>query len=72
MEQEVALLVSKADIAEELDRLDAHVNEVERLIGTGEPAGRPLDFLMQELMREANTICSKSRRDQNHPQCARL
>lgn len=60
VEQEVALLVSKADIAEELDRLDAHVKEIERLIGAGEPAGRPLDFLMQELMREANTICSKS------------
>ena len=60
IEQEVALLVSKADIAEELDRLDAHVNEVERLLGVGEAAGRPLDFLMQELMREANTICSKS------------
>lgn len=60
VEQEVALLVSKADIAEELDRLDAHVNEIERLMGAGDPAGRPLDFLMQELMREANTICSKS------------
>ena len=60
VEQEVALLVNKADIAEELDRLDAHVNELERLLGAGEPAGRPLDFLMQELMREANTICSKS------------
>lgn len=60
VEQEVALLVNKADIAEELDRLDAHANEIERLMGAGEPAGRPLDFLMQELMREANTICSKS------------
>ncbi len=60
VEQEVALLVSKADIAEELDRLNAHVNEIERLMGAGEPAGKPLDFLMQELMREANTICSKS------------
>jgi len=60
VEQEVTLLVNKADIAEELDRLDAHVNELERLTGAGEPAGRPLDFLMQELMREANTICSKS------------
>lgn len=60
VEQEVALLVTKADIAEELDRLDAHVNEIERLMGAGDPAGRPLDFLMQELMREANTICSKS------------
>ena len=60
IEQEVALLVQKADIAEELDRLDAHVNELERLLGAAEPAGRQLDFLMQELMREANTICSKS------------
>lgn len=60
IEQEVALLVQKADIAEELDRLDAHVNELERLLGVAEPTGRQLDFLMQELMREANTICSKS------------
>lgn len=60
VEQEVALLSSKSDIAEELDRLDAHANEIEWLAGAGEPAGRPLDFLMQELMREANTICSKS------------
>ena len=60
IEQEVAILVNKADIAEELDRLDAHVNEVERLIGGSEASGRRLDFLMQELMREANTICSKS------------
>jgi len=60
IEQEVALLASKSDIAEELERLDAHVCEVARLIDAGEPAGRALDFLMQELMREANTICSKS------------
>lgn len=61
IEQEVALLVNKSDIAEELDRLDAHVSEMERLVGvSNEPVGRPLDFLMQELMREANTICSKA------------
>ena len=54
------MLASKADIAEELDRLDAHVKELERLLDVSEPVGRKLDFLLQELMREANTICSKA------------
>jgi len=60
LEQEMAVLVHKTDVAEELDRLDAHVKEVRRVLGNDEPAGRRLDFLMQELNREANTLGSKS------------
>ncbi len=60
VEQECALLMQKLDVAEELDRLDAHVEEVRRVLEQGSPAGRRLDFLMQELNREANTVGSKS------------
>jgi len=60
VEQECALLVQKLDITEELDRLEAHLEEVQRVLEKGSPAGRRLDFLMQELNREANTIGSKS------------
>jgi uncharacterized protein (TIGR00255 family) len=60
IEQECALLMQKLDIAEELDRLEAHLEEVRRVLKQGSPAGRRLDFLMQELNREANTIGSKS------------
>jgi len=59
-EQEVALTVAKGDVAEELDRLDAHLGELARVLGLGEPVGRKLDFLMQEFNREANTFGSKS------------
>lgn len=58
--QEVAYLSQKSDIAEELDRLDAHVSEVRHTLQQNEPIGRRLDFLMQELNREANTLSSKS------------
>lgn len=58
--QEVALLVLKGDVREELDRLTAHVAEARRLIEGGGAVGRKLDFLCQELNREANTLCSKS------------
>ena len=58
--QEVALLAAKADVREELDRLSAHVQEARALISSGEPVGRRIDFLAQELNREANTLCSKS------------
>ena len=58
--QEIALLAARADIREELDRLHAHVREAHRLIVSGEAVGRRLDFLSQELNREANTLCSKS------------
>jgi uncharacterized protein (TIGR00255 family) len=60
LEQEIVLLAQKADVDEELDRLATHVAEVERVLGTKEPIGRRLDFLMQELNREANTLSSKS------------
>ena len=60
VEQECALLVQRLDVAEELDRLAAHVEEVGRVLAHDEPIGRRLDFLMQELNREANTLGSKS------------
>jgi uncharacterized protein (TIGR00255 family) len=60
MEQEIALQLGKLDVDEELDRLEAHVAEVRRVLTLDEPVGRRLDFLMQELNREANTLGSKS------------
>ena len=60
LEQEMVLLAQKTDVAEELDRLDAHVVEVRTVLKKKEPVGRRLDFLMQELNREANTLSSKS------------
>ena len=58
--QEVALLATRADIREELDRLRAHLAQAGDLLRQGEAVGRQLDFLCQELNREANTLCSKS------------
>lgn len=58
--QEAATLVVRQDVDEELDRLAAHVKEVRRLIGQSRPVGRRLDFLMQELGREAGTLASKA------------
>ena len=58
--QEVAVLATKADVREELDRLEAHCAAGRNLLAGSEPIGRRLDFLCQELNREANTICSKS------------
>ena len=60
LEQELVLLAQKSDVAEELDRLSTHVNEVRRVLKAGGAAGRRLDFLMQELNREANTLGSKA------------
>lgn len=60
LEQEMLYLAQKLDITEELDRLGAHVAEVRRVLESDEPVGRRLDFLMQELNREANTVGSKS------------
>ena len=60
LEQELVHLSHKADVDEELDRLDAHVSEVRRTLDKGGPCGRRPDFLMQELNREANTLSSKS------------
>ncbi len=58
--QEAALAATKADVQEELERLSAHAGELRALLTKPEPAGRRLDFLAQELTREANTLCSKS------------
>jgi len=60
LEQEVAVLMTKADIREEIDRLQAHITSARDLMTGGGAVGRRLDFLCQELNREANTICSKA------------
>jgi uncharacterized protein (TIGR00255 family) len=60
LHQEAALLATKADLREELDRLMAHVRAARELLAQGGPVGRKLDFLAQEFNRESNTICSKS------------
>jgi uncharacterized protein (TIGR00255 family) len=60
LEQELAMLLQRLDVDEELDRLTGHIAEIRRVINGNEPAGRRLDFLMQELNREANTLSSKS------------
>ncbi len=58
--QELAVLLTKSDVREELDRLKAHLASARALLAKNEPIGRQLDFLSQELNREANTLCSKS------------
>jgi uncharacterized protein (TIGR00255 family) len=58
--QEVAILASRSDVREELDRLSAHIDAARALLAAGEGAGRKLEFLTQEFVREANTLCSKS------------
>ncbi len=58
--QEATLLAIKADIREELDRLDTHIAQAKTLLKAGSPLGRKLDFLCQEFIREINTLCSKS------------
>ena len=60
LEQELVMQLSRMDVDEELDRLDAHVHEARRVLKLAEPVGRRLDFLMQEFNREANTLGSKS------------
>ena len=60
LEQELALVAQRLDVEEELDRLDAHLDEIQAVFDRAEPVGRRLDFLMQELNREANTLSSKS------------
>jgi uncharacterized protein (TIGR00255 family) len=60
LEQEIAILVQKMDVAEELDRLKSHVEELATTLAADEAVGRKLDFLMQEFNREANTLSSKS------------
>lgn len=58
--QELALLTVKSDVTEELDRLRAHIDAAQALLAETAPVGRKFDFLMQEFMREANTLCSKA------------
>ncbi|MDH5822909.1 YicC family protein [Luteimonas sp. RD2P54] len=60
LEQELVLWLQKLDVDEELDRLDSHIDEIRRILARREPAGRRLDFLLQEFNREANTLGSKS------------
>ena len=60
IEQELALIAIKSDVTEEIDRLGAHVGAARELLASKQPIGRKLDFLMQEFLREANTLCSKS------------
>ncbi len=60
LHQEAILIAAKADVREELDRLAAHVGQVQQLIAQGGPIGRRLDFLAQELNREASTLCAKA------------
>ncbi|MHC5306814.1 YicC/YloC family endoribonuclease [Bartonella sp. LJL80] len=60
LHMEAVLLATKADIQEELDRLDGHIKAARSLLDAGEPVGRRLDFLAQEFNREANTLCSKA------------
>ncbi|MBT2969851.1 MAG: YicC family protein [gamma proteobacterium symbiont of Ctena orbiculata] len=60
LEQEMVLMAQRLDVDEEMDRLESHIAEVERVLEVDEPIGRRLDFLMQELNREANTLTSKS------------
>ena len=60
LHQEAVLLAVKADVREELDRLGAHATSARRLLSSGGPAGRRLDFLAQEFSREVNTLCAKS------------
>jgi uncharacterized protein (TIGR00255 family) len=59
LEQELALLAQRVDVAEEIDRLGSHVAEIESTLRRDEPIGRRLDFVIQELNREANTFASK-------------
>ncbi|MBF0167163.1 MAG: DUF1732 domain-containing protein, partial [Alphaproteobacteria bacterium] len=58
--QELALLIAKGDVREELDRLGAHVQAAREMLAAPDPVGRRLDFLCQEFNRESNTLCSKS------------
>ncbi len=60
LEQELVIFASKSDVAEELDRLQSHITEARRALTSDRPVGRRLDFLMQEMNREANTLGSKS------------
>jgi uncharacterized protein (TIGR00255 family) len=68
LEQELALIAVKSDVAEELDRLTAHCAAARKLLSQSDPVGRPFDFLTQEFNREANTLCAKAQ----HPGLTRI
>jgi uncharacterized protein (TIGR00255 family) len=68
LEQELALIAVKADVAEELDRLTAHCAAAKKLLAQSDPVGRQFDFLTQEFNREANTLCAKAQ----HPGLTRI
>lgn len=65
LEQELVLQAQRLDVAEEIDRLNTHIHEIEAILDRDEPVGRRLDFLVQELNREANTLASKSNTTQS-------
>jgi uncharacterized protein (TIGR00255 family) len=67
LHQEAALLATRADVEEELQRLTAHIAAARELLAASEPVGRKFDFLTQEFNREANTLCSKA----NAPEISR-
>ena len=64
LEQELAFIAQRVDVSEEADRLKAHVTEIRDVLEQAEPVGRRLDFLIQELNREANTLASKVQDDE--------
>ena len=72
LEQELVFIAQRMDIAEEIDRLSGHADEMKNIIKRDEPIGRRLDFLMQELNREANTMSSKSQDEQLTKICVDL
>ena len=72
LEQELVYLFQRLDVDEELDRLDSHVEELKAVLEREEPIGRRLDFLMQELNREANTLASKANDAETTERCCRV
>jgi uncharacterized protein (TIGR00255 family) len=64
LEQELALIAQRVDVAEEIDRIESHVAEIRDVLARPEPVGRRLDFLIQELNREANTFGSKAQEEE--------
>jgi uncharacterized protein (TIGR00255 family) len=72
LEQEIVIMAQRLDVEEELDRLDAHLAEIKNVLQRSEPVGRRLDFLMQELNREANTLSAKSADTETTPAAVEL
>lgn len=66
--QEIGFFIDRADVTEEVERFNTHLKHLDALLAAGEPVGRKLDFLMQELNREANTLCSKA----GHPKITEI